>query len=93
MTIKIVKDVVWTKMWDEVAILNSATGTYFGLDPVGSRIWCLIADGRAEDEVVSTILAEYEIDEQRVRADLRELVDQLAGKALVTLSNDDKLPR
>jgi len=93
MTIRIVKEVVWTKLGDEVAILNSATGTYFGLDSVGSRIWCLIAEGMAQDDLVSALLAEYQVDEQELRADLQTLIDQLAGKSLVTLSNDEELPR
>jgi len=93
MIISIVKEVVWTKLGDEVAILNPTTGTYFGLDPVGSRIWCLIAEGLAEDEMISTLISEYEVDEQRLRSDLRELIDQLAVKSLVTLSNEKEPPR
>jgi hypothetical protein len=89
MKIKFPKEVVWTKLGEEVAILNSETGTYFGLDPVGSRIWCLMADGVAVDEVVATLLAEYTVDEQRVRSDLRELIDQLVERALVKISKDE----
>ena len=76
-------------MGDEVAILNSETGTYFGLDPIGSRIWCLMAEGVAIDEVVSTLLSEYQVDEQRVRDDLRELIEQLSARSLVKISNEE----
>jgi hypothetical protein len=89
MRIRLPKEVVWTKLGEEVAILNSETGTYFGLDPVGSRIWCLMAEGAAIDDVVSTLLAEYQVDEQRVRDDLRELIEQLAARSLVKISNDE----
>ena len=92
MKIQLSKEVVWAKLGDEVAILNSETGTYFGLDPVGSRIWCLMADGAALDEVVSTLLSEYGVDEQRVRNDLRELIEQLAARSLVKISNDEDSP-
>ena len=93
MRIMLPKEVVWTKLGDEVAILNSETGTYFGLDAVGSRIWCLMADGTAVDEVVSTLLTEYEVDEQRARQDLRDLIDQLVARALVKISPDDDPPK
>jgi hypothetical protein len=92
MKIQLSKSVVWTKLGEEVAILNSQTGTYFGLDAVGSRIWCLMADGVAVDEVVSTLLTEYGVDEQRVRDDLRDLIDQLAARSLVQISNDEDSP-
>jgi hypothetical protein len=85
MKVRLVNDVVWTKLDEEVAILNSSTGTYFGLDPVGSRIWCLIAEGMGLDEVVATLLKEYQVDEARARADVKELIDQLAGKSLVEI--------
>jgi hypothetical protein len=92
MKIQLPKDVVWTKLGDEVAILNSQTGSYFGLDPVGSRIWCLVAEGRGTEEVVMTLLSEYGVDEQRVRTDLQELMEQLASRALVKISNDEDSP-
>jgi len=90
--IELPKEVVWTKLGEEVAIMNSQTGTYFGLDAVGSRIWCLMADGLAIDEVVSTLLSEYGVDEQRIRNDLRELIEQLAARSLVKISNDEDSP-
>jgi len=85
MKVRLVKDVVWTKLDEEVAILNSSTGTYFGLDPVGSRIWCLLADGLGLDEVIATLLKEYSVDEERVRGDVKELIDELAGKSLLEI--------
>ena len=92
MKIQLPKEVVWTKLGEEVAILDSQTGTYFGLDAVGSRIWCLMAEGMAIDEVVSTLLSEYGVDEQRVRDDLHELIEKLAARSLVKISNDEELP-
>ena len=92
MKIQLPKEVVWTKLGEEVAILNSETGTYFGLDSVGSRIWCLMAEGAGVDEVVATLLSEYGVDEHRLRTDLRELIEQLAARALVKISNDEDSP-
>jgi hypothetical protein len=90
MKVKLPKEVVWTKLGDEVAILNSETGTYFGLDPIGSRIWCLMADGCALDEVVAKLLTEYEVDEARVRNDLQELIEELKQRALVQVASDEE---
>ena len=92
MKIKLPKDVVWTKLGEEVAILDSQSGTYFGLDAVGSRIWCLMADGMAIDGMVSILLSEYAVDEQRIRNDLRELIEELASRSLVKISEDEDSP-
>jgi hypothetical protein len=91
MKVKLPKEVVWTKLGDEVAILNSATGTYFGLDAVGSRIWCLMADGLAIDEVVARLLSEYEVDEERIRKDLTDLIAELQQRSLVKIATDEDL--
>lgn len=90
MKIRLPKSVVWTQLGDEVAILNSATGTYFGLDPVGSRIWCLVAEGKSLEEIVSIVLLEYQVDESRIRSDVGELIDQLVARSLVEVSNDEE---
>lgn len=90
MKIRLAKDVVWTKLGEEVVILNSTTGTYFGLDPVGSRIWCLMAEEKPLDEVVGTVLSEYQVDETQVRSDLGELIDKFAEFSLVKISNDEE---
>ena len=31
---------------DETVILDLASGTYYGLDPIGARIWQLMGEGR-----------------------------------------------
>ena len=90
MKIQLPKEVVWTKLGEEVAILNSETGTYFGLDPVGARIWCLVAEGKALEEVVPILLSEYAVDEHQLRTDLNELIEQLVARSLVKISNDEE---
>lgn len=85
-------DVMWTQLGDEVAILNSSTGTYFGLDAVGSRIWCLIAQKLSPEQIVATMLSEYAVDEEQVRRDFDELIEKLAKRALITISNPEEKP-
>jgi len=51
-----------------------------------------MADGMAIDGVVSILLAEYGVDEQRIRNDLRELIEQLAARSLVKISEDEDSP-
>lgn len=82
-------DVMWTQIGDEVAILNSSNGTYFGLDAIGSRIWCLIAQKLSPDEIVATMLSEYAVNEDEVRRDLDELIEKLAQRALIKISNPE----
>jgi len=71
---------------DETVILDLASGMYFGLDPVGARIWQLITEGQQVDAVVSTLLGEYEVAEEQLRQDVDSLVSELVSRGLIELS-------
>lgn len=64
-------------------ILNLSTGTYFGLDDVGTRMWTLLVKLGSPDEVIQAMLDEYDVEEEALRADLQSLIRQLAEKGLV----------
>jgi hypothetical protein len=67
----------------ETVILDLASGTYFGLDPVGARIWELLSEGRVPAVVCETMLAEYDVSRDELERDLSELLDTLADKGLI----------
>ena len=77
--------VVFQQLQDEAVLLNLDSGQYFGLDPVGTRIWNLLADGKILSEVVSVIVAEYEVDAARCEGDLLKLLGDLEEQGLVTV--------
>ncbi len=67
----------------ETVLLDLASGTYFGLDAVGARMWALMAESRALDEVAATVAAEYGAERARVESDLMELVSTLESRGLI----------
>lgn len=71
---------------DETVILDLGSGTYFGLDPVGARIWQLLAEGSQLEDVVTTLLGEFDVAEGRLRDDTRKLVDELITRGLIEVA-------
>jgi hypothetical protein len=69
----------------EAAILNLQSGVYFGLDPVGARIWKLIQEPKTLDELRDTLLSEYDVEETRLDADLARLLGEMAKSGLVEI--------
>jgi len=67
----------------ETVILDLATGTYFGLDPVGARIWQLMSEGKTLAEVCDTMLAEYAVARADIERDVLELAEQLLARQLI----------
>ena len=83
MKIRIPDDVMFRILGDEAVILNVASGVYFGLDTVGTRMWQLMSEHGSTDNVVETMLNEYEVEEGQLRRDLDNLIQQLSEKGLV----------
>lgn len=72
----------------EAAILNLKNGVYYGLDPVGARIWNLIQEPRTVREVREMLLKEYDVDADLCERDLFALLRQLAENDLIDIVND-----
>ncbi|MEI7827901.1 MAG: PqqD family peptide modification chaperone [Euryarchaeota archaeon] len=72
----------------EAAILNLKNGVYYGLNPVGARIWNLIQTPRTVREVRDTIIDEYDIDSDRCERDLAVLLQQLVEHDLVEIVHE-----
>lgn len=69
----------------ETVILDLASGTYYGLDPVGARIWQLMAGGQTLAEVCDVMLAEYDVTREDIERDVLALVQTLLDKQLVSV--------
>lgn len=68
---------------DETVILDLDRGTYFGLDPVGARVWELLRDSTNVKQIVATLLAEYDVPQEQLHQDVHALVDDLVKRGLV----------
>ena len=78
-------DQVSSDLGEEAVILGVKTGVYYGLNPVGARIWSLVQQPRTVENIRDTVLAEYEVEPERCERDLLELLQVLLGKGLIDL--------
>jgi hypothetical protein len=76
---------VASRVGDEIAILGLDDGVYYGLDPVGARIWELLQQPTPLSRVLATLVLEFEVDEGTAQSDLLVLVSDLLEKKLVEL--------
>jgi hypothetical protein len=68
---------------DETVILDLASGTYFALDPIGSRVWQLIAEDATLAQACEAMLEEFEVERPDLERDVLALVDSLIERRLV----------
>jgi len=77
------RDQVSCDLAGEAAILNVKSGVYYGLDPVGARIWNLMQEPRAVAEIQDTIVGEYDVEPDRCARDLVGLLEKLLAEGLI----------
>jgi hypothetical protein len=78
-------NVVFQRIDDGAVLFAPDTEIYFGLNEVGAKVWeHLIGAVSSLDDLCARIAADYpEVPEQTVRADVTELLDQLAAEGLL----------
>ena len=85
-SVVVADDVVSCDLDGEAAILNLKDGVYYGLDPVGAKIWNLIQKPMILNNVLQLIMEEYDVDKDTCKGDLLELVEELLDNGLVKIN-------
>ena len=86
-SVAISDDVVSRDLEGEAVILNLESGTYFGLDPVGTRVWSILGEGGSLRRAFDVLLQEYDVTPEKLEGDILRLVKELRAKGLVSLSS------
>jgi len=71
---------------EDSVLLDLVTGTYYGLDPLGTRIWAMLAKGDSLQQVHDAVVAEYDVPSNQLLNDLDALMQDLVGRKLVELT-------
>ncbi len=79
-------DVVFRDLDGEAVILDLASGTYFGLNEVGTRVWRMIEEGRDAAGIIDAVAAEYDADRAIIATDVTRLFDELSARHLIVES-------
>lgn len=77
-------DVVAREVGGETMLLDLASGTYFGLDAVGSRVWQALEDGGSLAEACDKVAAEYDVARDQLESDVLVLAGRLLEQGLVS---------
>jgi Coenzyme PQQ synthesis protein D (PqqD) len=72
----------------EAVMLQLDQGMYYGLNPVGARVWQLIQEPRRIDAIVEQLSQEFEVDCEQCLMDIRELVADLVRNRLVDVREE-----
>jgi len=85
MRITVPESVLFRDLDGEAVLIETGTGRYYGLDEVGTRMWSLLHLHGEIGAVCRALLDEYDVPEDRLRADLELFVEALAERGLVRI--------
>jgi hypothetical protein len=69
----------------EVVALDVAKGLCYALDPIGSRIWDLLATPASARSISDVLVGTYEVDLADCERDVLRLLEDLVGEGLAVL--------
>ncbi len=84
-TLRIRPDVVFRQLDDEAVLLDLKSGTYFGLNTVGTRIWQLLGERTALGIVLDALVDEYDTRRDELERDLLSLGGELCDRGLTEI--------
>ena len=76
-------DAVESAVGDETVILHLVNGTYYGLDPVGTRIWAMIKDGVAMPAICAKLADDYGVELATFEEDARRFLSDLEAQGIL----------
>ena len=69
----------------EAVVLDLGGGVYYSMNPVAARVWDLVSQPRTVEDILDTLLEEYDVDAERCEMDLMQLLRDLAARELITI--------
>lgn len=78
--------VLFRELGGEAVLLNLDNESYYGLDEVGTRMWNLLTTSPSIQDAHAALLDEYDVEPERLAADVRELVGELVEQGLLTVA-------
>ena len=72
---------------DEAIIINLANGVYYSMDNAAGLVWQMLERGHSLKEVITSVIARYDIPAEQARADVTRLVEELVQENVVVVSS------
>lgn len=69
----------------EVIILQLKTGTYYGLDIVGSYIWSLVQAPKTMGQLREALMLKYEVNLEDCNRAVQDLLQKLYAEGLIEI--------
>ncbi len=80
---RVSSDILHNQVEGELVLLDLNTEKYFGLDETGTVFWKALTGSPTIEDAYQELLATYEVEPERLRADLKSLLQELIDQGLL----------
>jgi hypothetical protein len=84
---QIQKGLIIQKIDKETVIFDAEESVLYTLNETASEIFRLIKKGLKEEEIVERMVKKYDVRKERVKKDVKELVEELRKRKILVLKN------
>lgn len=79
-------DIVASDIDDEKVMMSVEKGEYFGLDPIGSRVWELIEKPVKVGDLIDALLQKYDVDRETCEHDVLVFLQELHESGILQVA-------
>lgn len=79
-------DIDATDLDGEVVMMNLEKGQYFMMNQVGSRIWEIIKEPSTVNNIINTLLGEFQVEKNQCKENVVEFLGKLKNADLISIN-------
>jgi len=85
-SVRVPERVLMRRVGEDHVLLNLDNETYYGLNPVGSRLIELAEDGATLEAITDRLFVEFEVDREQLEIDVLHIAAELAAAGLIEVT-------
>ncbi|MFN8579069.1 MAG: lasso peptide biosynthesis PqqD family chaperone [Candidatus Sericytochromatia bacterium] len=74
---------VASELDDGLVMMSLENSSYYGLDPIGKRVWEILEEKTSVENLISKLIEEYDISKDECQKDILELLNSFAKENLI----------
>lgn len=90
MNSRLVRDneIIFSEMDGETVMMSIERGEYYGINPIGSRIWGLLETPQTVSALCDTLSPDYDVLPEQCQHDVLLFLNQLVEKGVVKIVHE-----
>lgn len=84
--IQLPQEIIYSRIDDEIVLLNTESGKYFKIDEIGSRLWGIIETPIVVKDLCKQLVSEYEVSIPQCERDVTPFLQGMLEEGLLQLA-------